>query len=187
MTGAMTIVERITRRPAAAAAAYAAIVVVLAVIVWQSVAGVLARQEAVAASAEMLAQIEGRPRALRAGPGSAGAGPAGSPFVEGDTITVAGATLVQRVSSAISRAGGALLSSQVELDRVEATGRDLSLSVSCEIDDTALQALLYDLEAGMPFLFVDQLVAQAPVAGDEGARGRMRLVLTVSGRWRGAR
>ena len=39
----------------------------------------------------------------------------------------------------------------------------ISLMASCEIEQPALQQLLYDLEAGMPFLFVDQLVAQAPL------------------------
>jgi general secretion pathway protein M len=41
--------------------------------------------------------------------------------------------------------------------------------------------LLYDLEAGMPFLFVDQLVAQSPTTAGEG--GRTRVLLTVSGLW----
>ena len=38
----------------------------------------------------------------------------------------------------------------------------MSLIASCEVDQPALQQLLYDIEAGMPFLFVDQLEAQAP-------------------------
>jgi Type II secretion system (T2SS), protein M subtype b len=47
---------------------------------------------------------------------------------------------------------------------------------SCELDQPALQQLLYDLEAGMP-LFVDRLVAQAPEASTAGGGkgGRMRV------------
>jgi general secretion pathway protein M len=56
---------------------------------------------------------------------------------------------------------------------------------SCEIEQAQLQQLLYDLEAGMPFLFVDQLVIQTPVA--ESGSGKLRILLAVSGQWRGAK
>jgi general secretion pathway protein M len=39
----------------------------------------------------------------------------------------------------------------------------------------------------MPFLFVDQLVVQAPQASTgEESGGRMRVLLGVSGQWQGA-
>jgi len=37
----------------------------------------------------------------------------------------------------------------------------------------------------MPFLFVDQLVAQPPATAGDG--GRMRVLLSVSGLWPGAK
>ncbi|MGO9849662.1 MAG: GspMb/PilO family protein [Methylocella sp.] len=46
-----------------------------------------------------------------------------------------------------------------------------------------MQQLLYGIEAEMPFLFVDQLLAQAPPP--ESKAGRIRLVLDVSGMWPG--
>jgi general secretion pathway protein M len=46
-----------------------------------------------------------------------------------------------------------------------------------------LQKLLYDLETGMPFVFIDQLVVQAPVAGVEASR--MRVLLAASAQWGG--
>jgi general secretion pathway protein M len=54
------------------------------------------------------------------------------------------------------------------------------------MEQPALQKLLYDLEVGMPFLFVDQLDVQVPqtTATNEGA-GRIRVVLGVSGQWQG--
>ena len=109
----------------------------------------------------------------------------GSPFLEGQTVTVAGAALLQRVADAVTRFGGNVLSSQVELQGTQAKDGYISLIASCEIDQTALQRLLYDVEAGMPFLFIDQLVAQAPAAAGEG--GRMRVLLSVSGLWPGAK
>jgi general secretion pathway protein M len=55
------------------------------------------------------------------------------------------------------------------------------------MDQPALQKLLYDLEAGMPFLFVDQLDVQVPqtTVANENGSGRIRVVLGVSGQWQG--
>ena len=61
----------------------------------------------------------------------------------------------------------------------------VSVLASCEIDQAALQRLLYDIEAGMPYLFIEQLVAQAPLASAKQEGGRMRVLLGVSGRWQG--
>jgi general secretion pathway protein M len=63
------------------------------------------------------------------------------------------------------------------------------LVVSCEMEQSALQKLLYDLEAGMPFLFVDQLDVQVPqtTATNETRSGRIRVVLGVSGQWQGGK
>jgi general secretion pathway protein M len=47
--------------------------------------------------------------------------------------------------------------------------------------------LLYDLEAGMPFLFVDQLVAQGPAAPAVTPEGKLRVVISVSAQWQGAK
>ena len=40
-------------------------------------------------------------------------------------------------------------------------------------------------EAGMPFLFIDQLVAQAPAtqAPGEMSEGKLRILISVSGQW----
>jgi general secretion pathway protein M len=61
----------------------------------------------------------------------------------------------------------------------------IGVIASCEVDQPALQQLLYDLEAGMPYLFVEQLVVQAPVASAGGQEGRMRVLLAVYGQWQG--
>jgi general secretion pathway protein M len=111
----------------------------------------------------------------------------GSPFLEGQTVTLAEAALQQRVVSAVTAAGGNVLSSQIEPGGSDTKKDFLTLTASCEIDQQALQPLLYDLEAGMPFLYIDQLVLQAPqaVSGSEG--GRLRLLISVSGRWQGTK
>ncbi len=102
-------------------------------------------------------------------------------------MTLAGAALQQRIERAVAKAGGALLSSQVELDGPKAGDGVLRLTANLEIGQSALQPLLYDLEAGMPYLFVDSLDAQAPQAFGEAESAGMRITIAVSGEWRPAK
>jgi general secretion pathway protein M len=57
------------------------------------------------------------------------------------------------------------------------------------MEQPALQKVLYDLESGMPFLFIDQLDVQVPqtTAVGEGTTGRIRVVLGLSGQWQGSK
>ena len=178
--------RHLARHPSAAALAFVVLVVGLIVAALAAFADIGERRRAVEASAEMLARLEGRTPSSRAGLATpVGSVPVGSPFLEGQTVTVAGAALLQRVAGAVTRVGGSVLSSQVELQGTQSKDGYVSLIASCELEQPALQQLLYDIEAGMPFLFIDQLVAQAPVAGTES--GRMRVVIGVSGLWPGAK
>lgn len=117
---------------------------------------------------------------------ASGTARSGSPFLEGPTVTVAGASLLQRVAGAIAQAGGTMQSSQVD---VGGQGRDgvVGLLVSCEVEQQSMQKLLYDLEAGMPFLYVDQLDIQMPQSATTGetpaSAGRLKVIMGVSGRW----
>lgn len=100
-------------------------------------------------------------------------------------MTVAGANLLQRVAAAVSDVGGQVQSSQVDVSGAQTKDGFVGLVVSCDLEQPALQKLLYDLEAGMPFLFVDQLDVQVPqttALGDAGT-GRVRVILGVSGQW----
>ena len=157
----------------------------LLVVTWSAIADILARRNAVEAAADMLARLEGRTRLYADVNPESGPTPAGSPFLEGQTVTVAGAALLQRVAVAVTKVGGNVLLSQVELEGAQAKDGYVSLIASCDIEQAALQQLLYDIEAGMPFLFIDQLVAQAPASASDG--GRMRVLLAVSGLWPGAK
>jgi general secretion pathway protein M len=176
-----------TASPVAAAAAYAGLVVILLYMVVSSIADVLGQRAEVASSATMLEQLEGRrPAAARGSAGNATM-PSGSAFLEGATVTIAGATLLQRVAASVTKFGGNVLSSQVELQGTQSKSGFLSMITSCEIDQPALQPLLYELEAGMPFLFIDQLVVQPPNASSGSQNGRLRVLLAVSGQWRGTK
>jgi general secretion pathway protein M len=186
MTTSHPIDRHLARHPGVAVLAFLALVGALVTLAMAALADIGERRRSVEASAEMLARLEGRtPGSRRDLSDPAATAPVGSPFLEGQTITVAGAALLQRVAGAVTRVGGSVLSSQIELQGVQSKDGYVSLVASCELEQPALQQLLYDIEAGMPFLFVDQLVAQAPLAGVDG--GRMRVLLGVSGLWPGAK
>jgi general secretion pathway protein M len=173
--------------PAVAAIAYGALVAALLYLTASAIADLLQRRATVAAASDILDELQGRRPAASRVADAAGGGPIGSPFLEGPTVTVAGAALLQRVATAVSRVGGNILSSHVELQGAQFGAGYVGVTASCEIEQPALQQLLYDLEAGMPFLFVDQLVAHAPLASAGPQQGRMRLLLTVYGQWQGGR
>jgi general secretion pathway protein M len=178
----------LARYPLGAAICYIVVVIAFLLTISLTVFDILERRQAVAATADILSQLEGRnpfpSRIANAGEISL---PTGSPVLEGPTVTVAGATLLQRVTGAITRFGGNILSSQVDLQGPQSKDGFVTASVNCEIDQSSLQQLLYDLEAGMPLLFVDQLVAQAPEAATGALRGKMRILISVSGQWQGAK
>jgi general secretion pathway protein M len=108
----------------------------------------------------------------------------GPPFLTGKTITIAGAALQDRVEGAVKKAGGNVLSSQVDLQGPHSAEGFIGLTESLEIDQASLQPLLYDLEAGMPYLFVENLAIQAPQAFGEAEGTPMRVLVVVSGQWR---
>ncbi len=107
----------------------------------------------------------------------------GPPFLIGKTITIAGAALQERVESAVKKAGGNVLSSQIDLQGPRSAEGFVGLTESLEIGQVALQPLLYDLEAGMPYLFVENLAIQAPQAFGEAEGTPMRVLMQVSGQW----
>jgi general secretion pathway protein M len=179
--------RKLVSKPLPAAALYLAITGLLMFVVVSSLGDLLSQRADVAASAATLEQLEGRrPGAARTQDSIAGA-PSGSPFLEGATVTVAGAAMLQRVSAAVTKLGGNVLSSQVDLHGTQAKAGFLSIIANCEIDQPGLQQLLYDLEAGMPFLFVDQLVVEAPPSFASSGEGKLRVQLAVSGQWRGSK
>lgn len=166
------------------ATAYVALFIVLFAAVALSVSSAIDRYAGVRAADALLAQLEGRrPGGQPAGGGENSPAASGSPFLEGSSQTVAAAALLQRVAASINKVGGSVLSSQVELQKDDAPDGWVGLIVSSEIEQASLQPLLYDIEAGMPFLFVEQISVQAPQGGADDAR--LRIVLTVSGQWEG--
>jgi general secretion pathway protein M len=185
MSTAQTITRTLTRSPLIAVVLYLAVIGGLIATGGLAVANILDHQRALAQTSDLLDQLQGR--RARAGASPLSAEHPGTPFLEGPTVTVAGATLLQRVAAAVGNVGGTIQSSQVDILGTQAKDGFVGLLVSCEMEQPALQKLLYDLEVGMPFLFVDQLDVQVPqtTAGSETGVGKIRVVLGVSGQWQG--
>jgi general secretion pathway protein M len=186
MSSGDAITRTLARSPLIAVTLYVAVVGSLLATAGIAVSGILDHQRALAQTSDLLDQLQGR-KGRSAPASSLAAEHPGTPFLEGPTVTVAGAKLLQRVAAAVSNVGGTIQSSQVDVLGTQAKDGFVGLLVCCEMEQSSLQKLLYDLEVGMPFLFVDQLDVQVPqtTAANESGVGRIRVVLGVSGQWQG--
>ncbi len=163
-----------------AAVTYGALVVIFLIVIWQALSGLSDVHAEHSAAASRLAALEGRGAP---GESSGDEESRGSPFLDGPTVTIAGADLQRRVAAAVTAVGGSVLSSQVDLQGSQASEGYVIVTASCELAQSALQPLLYDLEGGMPFLFVEQLDVQSPQAGEQSEGKRMRVQIDVAGQW----
>jgi general secretion pathway protein M len=182
----------LARVPFGALITYVVVSIAFLTITAMQIADIAERRNAAAAAADILSRLEGRsPSRSRSADPSDISVVSGSPFVEGATVTVAGAALLQRLAGAVTRVRASILSSQVDLQGPLSKQGFVVATVSCELEQPALQQLLYDLEAGMPFLSVDQLAVQAPAAAASASNGsgpgKLRVLISVSGQWQGAR
>ncbi|HEV2154855.1 MAG TPA: type II secretion system protein GspM [Bradyrhizobium sp.] len=184
LAGGNAVTRALTGSPLIAVTLYLAITGGLLLMAGLSIADVIAHRQALAQTSDLLDQLRGRKGNAKNAAAVSAEHP-GTPFLEGPTVTVAGANLLQRVAAAVGNVGGSVQSSQVDVAGAQAKDGFVGLVVSCELEQPALQKLLYDLEAGMPFLFVDQLDVQVPqtTALSDAPTGRVRVILGVSGQW----
>jgi general secretion pathway protein M len=175
----------LTRKANVSAGIYIALVVTLVACVFSALTDIGKRYRSLNASIEILARLEERTSSEAAASNRvAGLESAESSLLEGQSMTVASASLLQRVTRAISRVGGNVVSSEFEGNAAQSKNGYVKVIATCEIEQSALQQLLYDLEAGMPLLFIDQLTAQVSTPVTEGAP--LRVQLGVSGMWQAA-
>jgi general secretion pathway protein M len=174
----------IGRRQALAVAAYVGVVIALLAVSLLLFADLRDKAAEVAAAQMRLDQLSERSQPSLSASIASNAGVSGSPFLDGQTITIAGAALQQRIEAAVAKANGLLTSSQLELDGPDAKNGFVNLSASMEVSQPAVQTILYDIEAGMPYLFVEKLSIQSPEVFGEPETGRMRMTVGVVGQWR---
>lgn len=99
--------------------------------------------------------------------------------------------VVDGVEPGIDRLAGAIVMRRGATAVVRGGGGPVAVSGGGEIAPPGLQGLVYDLDAGLPFLFAARLVLQLAAAassapGAECDAERMRAALTASGQWREA-
>lgn len=110
-------------------------------------------------------------------------------YLQGTSETLAAAALQNRLKSAIQKHGGELQSVQA-LPATETDGfRRVVVRAQMTADVPALQKILYDLEAGLPFMFVDNLDVRVRHARRDTERAEpLEVGLEVYGYlWQGAK
>jgi len=169
---------------------YVAAIGGLVVVTWLALTSLADRYAAYSGSADLLARMESRrtPQTQEEREDGGILAMTGSPFLEATTLTIAGAELQKHVTALVRMGGGNVLSSQVDLQQAEGSSEHVGLTITAEVDQSALQKLLYDIEAGMPLLFIDRLLIQpVQLQGGDSSGARLRAQLTISGQWQQAK
>ena len=169
------------RRQALSALVYTVAVFGLAGYAVSATWSVVAARADVGALSERLAALKAHTHGAAGGAGANAAD--ASPFLHEATVTLAGAALQQRIEQAVAKAGGSLQSDEEQLDSLGDKDGFIRLTANFDLTQAGLQPLLYDLEAGMPYLFVELLDIQSPEASGEAEAGPMHVALTVSSKW----
>jgi len=173
--------------PTVAAAAYVALVVMLGASAVLSVKGLLDRRAAVDAARDGASRIVARGPAAAGGTFTGNDISTSSYFLEGATVTIAGAALLQHVVATVTRLGANVVSSQVDLEGAHSKDGFLTATVNCDMEQPALQQIIYEIESGTPFFFVDQIDVKVAGGTAGPASGKLRVQLSVSGQWKGPR
>jgi len=164
-------------RPRLSGVIYVALIVACCLTIAYASTDLMEGYRAHATSLEMLSRLEGRNQIS-----SKNSRP-GSPFLEGQTVTQAGAALLQRITSTITKSGGTVVSSEIVPQQTQSNDGYVAALANFELEQEALQKVLYEIEEGLPFLFVDQLDVQS--SSEPG--GRLRVRLGVAGPWPGGK
>jgi general secretion pathway protein M len=117
----------IGRRQALAVVAYGGVVIALLAVSLLLVADLRDKAAEVAAAQMRLDQLSERSQPSLLASSASNAGVSGSPFLDGKTITIAGAALQQRIEAAVAKANGLLTSSQLQLDGPDAKNGFINL------------------------------------------------------------
>ena len=173
----------LARYPSLPGLIYAAIVLMFGLVAVFLLLDIVEKYRARSTALEMIAKFENR-ASLSSPTSDDRAKSSQSPFLEGQTKTLASAALLQRISSAINGVDGTVVSTEIEPQGPQSTDRYLRAIAVCELPEAALQRLLYDLERGMPYLFIDQLLVQSSPASEGG---RIQLRLGIVGMWPGTK
>ena len=115
-------------------------------------------------------------------------------FLEGANYALAANSLQQHIVQMVEQSGGKIASVSIETPAAtEQTSRRVIVQVRSELDNDALQSVLYGLEAGRPLVLIDSLNVHRMVAQNESEKNdakrspRLTVELRVIGFYRGTR
>jgi hypothetical protein len=112
-----------------------------------------------------------------------------NPFLSEENFALSANALQKRIVSAIEASGGKLITVGVDppISGDEDLARRVTVQVSAELTNDALQKVLYQLESQPPYLFVETLAANVSEAKDAAAKAeaqtapRLSVTMTVIG------
>jgi general secretion pathway protein M len=137
-------------------------------------------------------QIAAMQRRLKIPASAAPAGADANVFLEGANYALAANSLQQHIVQMVEQAGGKIVTVAIETPAAtEQTSRRVIVQVRSELDNDALQSVLYGLESGRPLVLVDSLNVHRAV--NEGEKGdakhspRLTVELRAVGFYRGAK
>jgi general secretion pathway protein M len=107
-------------------------------------------------------------------------------FVSAPTQGVAGAQLQAHLMKLAGEQRANVISSGIEPGKREDQPDSIRLQATLELNAAALQALLYQLESGTPYVFVDALAVQRPAGVSQRAAEDplLRVTLGLRAVWR---
>jgi general secretion pathway protein M len=135
---------------------------------------------------ELLSRLEVRAKARRAARAQSGAAAPAAAFLDAPTQGLAVAQLQAHLAQMAEAHHAVLVSSGIEPTKREDPPDSIRLQATAEMSLTAVQAFLYQLEGGTPYVLIDQLAIQ--LAGGVSQRAAedplLRVTLGLRATWR---
>jgi hypothetical protein len=121
------------------------------------------------ARSEVLSQLEAHVRARNEARPKSGAVAPAAAFLSAPTPGLAGAQFEAYLRKTADAKHATVISSGIDLARHEDRPDSIRLQAVFDLNLQALQAMLYQLESGTPYVFVDSLAVQIPGTGAQRA------------------
>jgi general secretion pathway protein M len=128
---------------------------------------------------DVLSRLEARAKARRAARAQSGAAAPAAAFLDAPTQGLAVAQLQAHLAQMADAHHAVLVSSGIEPAKHEDPPDSIRLQATLEMSLAAMQAFLYQLESGTPYVLVDQLAIQLAGAASQRAVEDPLLRLTL--------
>jgi len=175
----------LNREQAIALAALGALLLACVLAVAVSIGARSGALQELAERQELLARLQAQAgrRAETRGRVVAGTAPAAA-FIDAPTAGLASAQLQTYIENVATEQHATLLSSGMESAARDDSPDAIRLQATLELDLKSLQAMLYRLESGTPYVFVETFVVQPSATQGGGEDPSLRLTVGIRALWR---